>query len=180
MNEVIEDREGLPITLSVVYLELARLAGVRGLFGVPLPGKFMVGFHPSPDADLKLVDVFERGKLMTVEEAEGELNDFRIFDPDFLKPAKKKEIVLRMIKNLLSSALDEEEARAGSAMPYLDLVLALEPESPPERFARARLRQTTGDKSGATEDVRWLLESAGDLPPGVREQLKGWLQSLAE
>lgn len=179
VNEVIEDREGLPITLSVVYLELARLAGVRGVFGVPLPGKFMVGYHASPDEGLKLVDVFERGRLLTVEEAEAELNEFRVFDPDFLKPARKKEIVLRMIKNLLSSAL-EEESKAGTAMPYLDLILALEPESPPERFARARLRQTLGDKPGASEDVQWLLDHGGELPPGVRDQLQGWLRTLAE
>lgn len=179
VNEVIEDREGLPITLSVVYLELARLAGVRGVFGVPLPGKFMVGFHASAEDDLKLVDVFERGKLLTVEEAEGELNEFREFDPDFLKPAQKREIILRMIKNLLSGSL-EDEAKAAGAMPYLDLILALEPGSPPERFARARLRQTLGDKTGATEDVQWLLDNGGELPPGVRDQLQSWLQSLAE
>jgi S1-C subfamily serine protease/regulator of sirC expression with transglutaminase-like and TPR domain len=179
VNEVIEDREGLPITLSVVYLELARMAGVKGVFGVPLPGKFMVGFHPSSDEEMKLVDVFERGRLTTIEEAEGELNDFRPFDPEVLRPATKREIVLRMIKNLLASALDEE-GRAQGAMPYLNLVLALDPQSPPERFARARLRQTSGDKPGATEDVRWLIENAGELPEGVRGQLERWLASMEE
>lgn len=179
VNEVIEDREGLPITLSVVYLELARMAGVKGVFGVPLPGKFMVGFHPSPDEEMKLVDVFERGQLTTVEEAEGELNDFRPFDPEMLKPSTKRDIVMRMIKNLLASALDEE-GKAQGAMPYLNLVLALDPQSPPERFARARLRQTSGDKPGATEDVRWLIENAGDLPEGVRGQLERWLESMSE
>ena len=84
-----------------------------------------------------------------------------------------------MIKNLLSGSL-EDEAKAAGAMPYLDLILALEPGSPPERFARARLRQTLGDKTGATEDVQWLLDNGGELPPGVRDQLQSWLQSLAE
>ena len=117
--------------------------------------------------------------MTTVEESEGELNDFRPFDPEMLKPASKRDIVLRMIKNLLASALDEEE-KAQSAMPYLNLVLALEPQSPPERFARARLRQTSGDKLGATADVRWLIDNAGELPEGVRGQLERWLESMGE
>ncbi len=179
VNEVIEDREGLPITLSIVYLELARQAGVRGLFGVGLPGKFMVGYHPSPDEDLRLIDVFERGREMSVAQAEEELNDFVAFDPDLLRPATKKSVVLRMIKNLLGSALDEPEP-AERALPYLNLVLALEPESPAERFARARLRQTSGDKAGAHDDVQWLLDHSGELPPGVRGQLEQWQQSLRE
>ncbi len=179
VNEVIEDREGLPITLAVVYLELARLAGARGLFGVGLPGKFMVGYHPSPDQELKLVDVFERGRELTVAQAEEELNNFAAFDPDLLLPASKKSIVLRMIKNLLSGALDEPEP-AERALPYLNLVLALEPESPPERFARARLRQSAGDKPGASADVQWLLDNSEALPPGVRGQLEQWQQSLRE
>lgn len=179
VNEVIEDREGLPITLSVVYLELARLAGVRGMFGVGLPGKFMVGYHPSPDEELRLVDVFERGRELTVEQAEAELNHYAAFDPEVLKPAAKKSIILRMIKNLLSGALEEAEP-AERALPYLNLVLALEPESPPERFARARLRQSAGDKPGASADVQWLLDHSEALPPGVRSQLEEWQRSLRE
>jgi serine protease Do len=177
VNEVIEDREGLPISLSVVYLELARLAGVKGVFGVPLPGKFMVGFYPSPDAEMLLVDVFDRGRLTTIEEAEGELNEFRPFEPEMLIPASKRDIVLRMIKNLLAVALDEDE-KAPGAMPYLNMILAIAPNSTPERFARARLRQTSGDKVGATEDVRWLIDKSGELPEGIREQLEGWLRSI--
>jgi serine protease Do len=179
VNEVLEDREGLPITLAVVYLELARELGVKEVFGVPLPGKFMVGFHPGPDAPLQLVDVFERGKRLSLEEAERELNDFVAFPPEMLQPATNKAIVLRMIKNLLSAALDDEDA-ANQALPYLNLVLALAPESPPERFARARLRQTEGDKSGAREDIQWLMDHGDDLPPGVREQLQEWHHSLRD
>ncbi len=180
VNEVLDDREGLPITLSVVYLELAKAVGVEGVFGVGLPGKFMVGYRTAADGELQLVDVFERGRLLSVADAERELNDFVEFDPDLLKPARKRDIVVRMIKNLLSMALDEEGTGESGAMPYLDLVISLAPESPPERFARARLRQSSGDKSGAREDVAWLLANTDDLPPGVRGQLEGWLQSLAE
>jgi serine protease Do len=179
VNEVLEDREGLPITLAVVYLELAKVLGLKDVFGVPLPGKFMVGYHPGPDEPLRLVDVFERGKELSVEDAERELNDFVAFDPSVLQPATKKGIVLRMIKNLLSAALDEAPA-APQALPYLNLILALAPESPPERFARARLRQTEGDKSGAREDVQWLMDHGDDLPPGVREQLQDWHRSLRD
>ena len=41
LNEVLDDREGLPITLSVLYVELARRLNVSGVAGIPLPGRFM-------------------------------------------------------------------------------------------------------------------------------------------
>jgi serine protease Do len=177
VNEVLEDREGLPITLSVVYLELARALGLRGIFGLGLPGRFMVGYHPSPDAPLRIVDPFNRGKLLTVEDAEAELNDYRAFPDEMLQPAGKRAILLRMIKNLLSQALDAESP-AREALPYLNLYLAINPESASERFARARLLQASGDRAGARQDVAWLIGNGGELPPGIREQLQTWLKSL--
>lgn len=42
MNRVLDDREGLPITLAVLLLELAREIGLEGVSGLPLPGHFMV------------------------------------------------------------------------------------------------------------------------------------------
>jgi regulator of sirC expression with transglutaminase-like and TPR domain len=69
MNEVLDDREGLPITLSVLYIELARELGIQGVFGVALPGRFMVGWRDGPEGELLLIDAFENGKTITVEQA---------------------------------------------------------------------------------------------------------------
>ena len=178
VNEVLDDREGLPISLSVVYLELAARLGVKDVFGAGLPGKFMVGYHPQAGSDeVRLVDVFERGKMLTTEAAQEELNDGMPFEPEMLIPATKKSIVMRMLKNLVSLTMQDAMPSKDSA-PYVNLVLALEPASPAERFARARLRELDGDKPGAREDVGWLLENGEQLPPYLYQQLDHWYQSL--
>src|SRR5262249_6216488 len=57
LNEVIDDREGLPITLSVLYLELARRLDLQ-VVGVALPGHFVVRHEPEGGAS-QLIDVYE-------------------------------------------------------------------------------------------------------------------------
>lgn len=177
LSDVLDDREGLPIALSVLYLELAKVLKVAGVFGVALPGKFMVGFHPSPEDELELIDVFERGRLMTVREAEKELNRSAPFDSEILQPAGKREMVLRMIRNLLGSALDEPLA-AKVAIPYLDLYLKLDPDSAAERFARARFRQIEGDAVGARSDVNWLIDHSEGIPAALLKELEAWRDRL--
>ena len=69
MNEVIDDREGLPITLSVLYLELARRLDLN-VAGIGLPGHFVVRFEPSGESKAgQLIDVFDGGKPMTRDQA---------------------------------------------------------------------------------------------------------------
>lgn len=128
MNEVLDDREGLPISLSVLYVELASKLGVQGVFGVPLPGKFMVGYRDGPEGELQLIDVFERGEQLNVEHVKTVL---AVGDPypeeEIFKPALKKDIVLRMLRNLILTTLDGEMPTA-ETVPYVHLALAIDPE----------------------------------------------------
>jgi S1-C subfamily serine protease/regulator of sirC expression with transglutaminase-like and TPR domain len=180
MNEVLDDREGLPITLSVLYVELAAKLGIQGVFGVPLPGKFMVGYRDGPEGELQLIDVFERGKELTVEQAALQLSETADLADEFLEPATKRDILLRMLRNLLGSGFEETRAIRES-LPYLDLVLAIDPKAAVERLTRAQLRQRVGEKSGAREDVNWLIENfPEDGPPEMVQQLDRWLQMLRE
>lgn len=180
MNEVLDDREGLPITLSVLYIELAAKLGIQGVFGVPLPGKFMVGYREGPEGELQLVDVFERGKELTVEQAALQLSDTGDFPEGALVAAKKRDILLRMLRNLLGSTFDETRSIRES-LPYLDLVLALDPKSAAERLTRAQMRQRLGEKAAARDDVNWLIDNfPEDGPPELMQQLDRWMQSLRE
>jgi serine protease Do len=180
MNEVLDDREGLPITLSVLYVELASKLGIQGVFGVPLPGKFMVGYRDGPEGELQLVDVFENGKLLTVEQAALDLTDSGQFPEGSLDPTTKQTILLRMLRNLLGSSFDETRSIRES-MPYLDLVLAIDPTAAAERLTRAQMRQRLGEKAGAREDVNWLIENFPENgPPELIQQLDRWMQSLRE
>ncbi|MFL5343064.1 MAG: transglutaminase family protein, partial [Gemmataceae bacterium] len=67
LNEVIDDREGLPITLAVLYMELARRVGLS-TEGVGLPGHFVVRFLPAK-GEPQLIDVFDGGKALSRPDA---------------------------------------------------------------------------------------------------------------
>ena len=68
-NSVMDDREGLPITLSVLFIELARRTGIPGVQGVPLPGHF-IAKHVAPDGSEQLYDIFNGGRPLTHSEAD--------------------------------------------------------------------------------------------------------------
>lgn len=89
LDVVLERRRGLPILLSVVYIETARRAGIA-LSGVGLPGHFVVG-HFGADAPI-LLDPFNGGRTISVD---AEVGALRPWLPD--------EIAMRMLNNLLSS-----------------------------------------------------------------------------
>jgi serine protease Do len=178
MNEVLDDREGLPITLSVLFVELASHLGIKEVHGLPLPGQFMVGYKEGPEGELQLLDAFDRGRPLSVEQAALQLTESGRFDEAVLRPASKRTIILRMLRNLLGSALDDEAA-ARESMPYLNLLLAIDPEAAVERLTRARLHQRLGDKAAAAADVRWLTEHFPEQGPDqLRQQLEQWLESL--
>lgn len=175
ISDVIDYREGIPITLSVLFLELGRQLGVTQLYGLPLPGHFMVGYQPKGDA-LRIIDVFDSGKILTRSEAiriSGEESDSAILDQHFL-PATKQEILVRMIRNLTSAVASEQ--KQGQLLRYLDLILTISPDEPMERYRRAVARFQERDLSGAEEDLRWILNKK---PRGVNlERVEELLRSL--
>jgi serine protease Do len=180
MNELLDDREGLPITLSVLYVELAARLKVPQVYGIPLPGRFMVGYKDGPEGELHLLDVFDGGKQLTVQQAAMELTDQGEFAAEYLEPATKRSIILRMLRNLLSSTMDQESA-VKETLPYLDLVVAVEPDSSMERLTRAQMNQRLGDKAAARTDVQWLIEHfPASGPDEMKAQLDQWLQHLSE
>ena len=163
MNQVLDDREGLPITLSVLFIELAKQIGMKNVFGVPLPGHFIAKCTSGQGED-QLIDVFDGGKRLTRAQA----NDLVVaytgarLRENQLKAATKREIIVRMLGNLLGIAQDTESA--ASSLRYLDLIVAISPDSPADRLERARLRLRSGDSTGAKQDFKWLLDNE---PPGI-------------
>lgn len=179
INEVLDDREGLPISLAVVFIEMARRLGVDGVVGIPLPGRFMVGYRESEEEEFSLVDVYQGGRFLTMEEGieewvEGDDRQDRV-----RQPALKREILLRMIRNLMGPMV-RSGAPSKEALPYLDLVIALDDRPLRERLSRAMLRELQSDLAGAREDVGWLLENLPEDPTGEkRVMLEQWLGKLA-
>jgi regulator of sirC expression with transglutaminase-like and TPR domain len=171
LNDVLDDREGIPITLSVVFIEIARRAGLP-VAGVAAPRHFLVRLD-RPEGEAVLVDVFG-GKVVTHEEAE-EVCGGPLAAED-LAPASKGAIVARMLRNLVSVA--QREADAPSVLRYLDAVVEIGEAAGPERWMRAVLRARSGDREGAIADLNWILER--DAPGVDRAEVEGLIERLRE
>ena len=155
LNEVIDDREGLPITLSLLYAELGRQIGLK-LSGIAFPGHFVVRHFPAKGEGL-FIDVFENGKTFTLDEAKKRIEDRQLtFRDDYVAPATKKLIIIRMLHNLLHVSREEGDLEAG--LRYIDGILMFEPDSHEERFMRSALRFNKGMKREALDDVNFLLD----------------------
>jgi serine protease Do len=156
LNEVLDDREGLPITLSVVYIEVARRLDLN-VVGVPLPGHFVVR-HETKGAEPQIIDVFD-GKIITRKEAEAKVKKITgraATDGDF-EPVTKKALVVRMLHNLMNVA--ESEKDGAGMLRYLDGILAVDADAHEERWMRAVFRFQAGQRAGALEDCERLIQA---------------------
>jgi serine protease Do len=174
LNELLEDREGLPITLSVLYMALGQRIGLK-MAGVSLPGHFVVKWFPETGEE-QLIDVFHRARPLSREEAAvlGRRHAGGGLRKEHLEAAAKREIVLRMLRNLLLTA--EEKGSSGESLHYLDVILALAPDAAMERGKRALARFRQGDIPGARADFEWLLENN---PEGMDvERLRKFYEAL--
>jgi regulator of sirC expression with transglutaminase-like and TPR domain len=127
LDVVLMRRRGLPILLSVVYLEVARRAGVP-LAGVGLPGHFVVG-HFGPDPPL-LLDPFARGQIVHTH-----------VERDLIRPWPAHQIAMRMLNNL--TAAYQRRGDLGSAIRAAGLRLALPADGPLRDALQAQLRALT-------------------------------------
>ena len=116
LNEVIDDREGLPVTLSVLYIEMARRLNVR-VAGIGLPGHFIVQFDPSDETEPpQWIDVFNRGIRLTEDEVDQQIHARGSTQTELFKAAQSNEqIVERMLRNLLGLAEQARPEIPGSA-----------------------------------------------------------------
>jgi regulator of sirC expression with transglutaminase-like and TPR domain len=165
LNEVMDDREGLPITLSVVLIELAERLDLP-VTGLGIPGHFLTmyredkeGKEPKKIAEEILIDAFE-GKFVTREEA-SELSGVRLTEEDF-KPARKRDIITRILRNLIN--VSERERDSVSRLRYLDATIAIEPTDTYLRAMRAMIHYGEGRFQQALSDIEFLIENNPDGP----------------
>ena len=124
LDVVVATRRGLPILLSVVYVEVARRADIP-IGGVGLPGHFVVahfGAHPP-----LLLDPFDRGAVISAP-----------VRPEFVRPWPPHEIAMRMLNNLVGSY--ERRANLAAAIQAARMRLTLPAEPSLATALRAELR----------------------------------------
>ena len=160
LNDVLDRRTGIPITLSAVYIEVARRAGVP-VFGVGLPGHFVVKLLGA-DREV-LVDPFHGGAVLTEEDCQARLN--RIFEgrvkmePRMLAAVTPRQILERMLRNL--KALYVKEADHPRTLGVLELLLRLGPGGLEDLRDRGLVYAALDCYGFAVRDLEAYLARAG-------------------
>lgn len=175
LDRVIDDREGIPITLAVVYLDLARRIGMT-THGIPLPGHFIVS-HTVPDLPPIYIDVFEQGKELTEPEMKLQVLALTGSPPtsDQTAPASGIRILERMTRNLFALAQGDEDLEGMRR--YSETLLILDPDAPDHHIKRALIRFQLRDYQGALVDIDWLQQSTA---PEIDQDRVQQLRSLVE
>lgn len=162
LHHVLARKTGLPIALSVVYLEVARRAGVP-LVGVSFPAHFLVA-TPGP-GERHVLDPFNHGRLLTgngCEELLARVAPAVRFSPRLLSAASVQTIATRMLSNLKRTYLARGEGER--ALNVVDLLLLLAPDHPGELRVRAGILSALGAYQAALVDVERCLELSPDAP----------------
>ena len=128
LNIVFDKKTGIPITLSIIYAEVAKNIGLD-LKIVGFPGNVIVKYKNEI-----ILDPFYRGKLLTIEDLEEILDrnfgDGIEFVPEYLNEATTEQLLTRLLRNL-KNAYTQSYAY-DNAMKCTDMILGMQPESPEE------------------------------------------------
>jgi regulator of sirC expression with transglutaminase-like and TPR domain len=112
LDDVIDRRLGIPITLSILMIEIGRRIGL-GLHGVGMPGHFLVGVDDEPDS---FVDPFHAGRVLDVDGCRAIFAELQgpdaPFSPGYLAPTGSRAILLRVLNNLQRSYLERSSVDA--------------------------------------------------------------------
>jgi regulator of sirC expression with transglutaminase-like and TPR domain len=139
LNDVLDRGLGIPITLSVVYIEVGRRIGMP-LQGIGLPGHFLINYA-EPGEDI-YIDAFNRGRLLSrrgCEELVQQLYGEPVpFQGTFLTPVSKKQILARMLSNLKAIYIQTSDYL--KALSAVERLLIIQPDAEQEIKDRAALR----------------------------------------
>ncbi len=127
LNDVLARKRGIPITLSVLYIELARRIRFN-LYGVGFPGHFLVKYA---DNDLEIVlDPFSKGRILAYDDYQvmlDQLYNGQIrFEKSFLNAVTNDQILIRMLRNLKDAFVYSYEYN--KALVATDMILAIKPD----------------------------------------------------
>ena len=175
LNEVIDRRIGIPITLSAVYGEVARRVGFE-LQGIGFPGHFLLK-HVTTGGEI-LIDVFYRGKILTHDDCRVRLKqnfkDKLEFHPRQLQSTTPRLMLFRILNNLKGIYVNcREHARALAAV---ERMLLLVPDSPSEVRDRGILLSGVGRPLEGIGELARYLKLKPNAPD--RERVEGIIDRL--
>ncbi|MBA2410278.1 MAG: tetratricopeptide repeat protein [Gammaproteobacteria bacterium] len=161
INEVLERRRGIPISLSLVYMELGRRLGLD-LVGVSFPGHFLVKL-PYGDGEV-VIDPYNRGISLSAEDLTNRLRG--VFDVDiespapFLAAASNKHILIRMLANL--KGIYQQQGKATKIIAIITKILLVDPDRVSEYRERGLMFNALECYNAALKDLQYYLNHAPD------------------
>lgn len=167
LNEVIASRQGIPISLAVVYLSIADRLEMP-MSGVGLPGHFIVRYDESDFHTF--VDVYNNGELLDEEQCYQLGRQMTGMDltpaPGVLNPVSNRQILVRMLNNMRSIYLrGKSYIKAGQV---LDLLVEASPSDPDSYILRGAVNVELRKYKAAKSDFERYLA----LSPEARDRQK--------
>ena len=171
LNEVIDRRTGIPITLSVLYMEIGRRIGLP-FEGVSFPGHFLVrlplrggtlvldpfsGGVPQSESELR-----ERLKRVIPREAAGGIPVAKLPLDEFLEPASNRQILARVLRNL--KMVYREKDQPQRLLEVLNRMIVVTPNSAAELRDRGFVYQRLECWRAALQDLAEYLQREPDAP----------------
>ena len=172
LNEVITRRTGIPITLSLVYLEVARRIDFP-MVGVGLPGHLLI--RPAIAEMEIFVDAFDRGEILFAEDCQERLTQIYArpvtLQPEFLEPLTPRRFLVRMLSNLKVIYLHRQELEL--ALAAVERILLLFPGMPVELRDRGLIYYQLNRWAAASNDFETYLARVPDAEdaPVIRDLL---------
>jgi regulator of sirC expression with transglutaminase-like and TPR domain len=175
LNEVLERRLGIPISLSVIYMEVARRIDFS-IKGIGFPGHFLVK-HVANDRDT-IIDPFDMGRILTPNECQELLDKIYkgtvAMNASLLQPMEKRTIITRMLYNLKSVYTQKEQHF--KALSAIDKILVLNPGTPSELRDRGLLYMQTSLFAKALSDLEAYV--GGSIAPEDSTHIQNYIKML--
>ncbi len=159
LNDVLDRKTGIPITLSVLYMEIGHRVGLPVL-GVGFPGHFIVRY--SGLREEILIDPFNKGRILSEKDCQETLN--RMYgggiklQSDFLGTVTKKQILTRMLYNLKGICISSKNYL--KALSIVDMILLIDPYEMQELRDRGLLYYNLECFAQALSDLETYLRYA--------------------
>jgi regulator of sirC expression with transglutaminase-like and TPR domain len=158
LNRVVDRKLGIPITLSLIYIEVAKRLELD-MRGIGLPGHFITALYHS--SGIVFIDPFHKGEIRTVEDCREiirqHVGEAGAFDPHWLEPVGGKEFLARMLRNLKPIYAQKDDDIM--LFRIIHWILALQPDAHIELRERAMLYEAMGNPARAIEDWERYIES---------------------
>jgi regulator of sirC expression with transglutaminase-like and TPR domain len=171
LNRVIESKLGIPITLSVIYIEVARRLA-KPVSGIGLPGHFLIRYDDGDYATF--IDPYHGGVLIDTEGC-CRLARVETLEPEYLAPVDKRSIAMRMINNLRQIYFSKRDSFR--AIRLLDLLIAADPAGAEEHKQRAVMLLQAKRIPAALASFRRYMELYPEAPD--REQIQEQIRNLS-